>query len=350
MSEKTIFFSYSRDDSAFVLNLAKELRADGASVWLDQLDIKPGTRWDKSIEDALDTSQTVLVILSKTSVESTNVMDEVSYALEEGKTVLPVLLEECDIPFRLRRLQFADFSQSHDKGKATLTAALGLDSKEATKPTPAPEKPAPVPEKPEEKTVAPPPEKKETVAKTPVTEDKKPKSKLPLYIIGGVVLILGVMFATGVFSSDKPEKKEEEQKEFVTDEIDTNGLDVKEVQPDFDDIGKEMKLLAAGIKFTTGKPDVKESEKEINRLVEILDKFPGLKINIACHTDSVGRDGLNMALSQRRADFIKQLMVNKGIAASRINSQGFGESIPIASNKTREGRALNTRVEISISK
>jgi len=122
----TIFFSYSRVNSETVLELAKELRNAGADIWLDQLDIKPGTRWDKSIEDALAASQTLLVILSKSAVESDNVMDEVSYALEEGKTVEPVLLEECEIPFRLRRLQFADFTDSREKGMETLAQALGL--------------------------------------------------------------------------------------------------------------------------------------------------------------------------------------------------------------------------------
>ena len=133
MQDKSIFFSYSRDNSDFVINLAKELRSAGAKIWLDQLDIKPGTRWDKSIEDALKESGTLLVVLSKSSVASNNVMDEVSYALEEGKTVVPVLLEECEIPFRLRRLQFADFTQSKEKGIATLTKALQLDTHVADK-------------------------------------------------------------------------------------------------------------------------------------------------------------------------------------------------------------------------
>jgi hypothetical protein len=129
MSETTIFFSYSRDDSGFVLKLAQELRDAGADVWLDQLDIKPGSRWDRSIEKALDASKTVLVILSKTSVASHNVMDEVSYAMEEGKKIVPVLFEECDIPFRIRRFHFADFTSSHQKGISSLIDALGLEEK-----------------------------------------------------------------------------------------------------------------------------------------------------------------------------------------------------------------------------
>jgi hypothetical protein len=132
MSE-TIFFSYSRADSEFVLNLATTLRSSGANIWLDQLDIKPGSRWDRSIEEALNTSQTVLVVLSKSAVESTNVMDEVSYALEEQKKVVPVLMESCTIPFRLRRLQLADFSKDEVKGIQTLIEALNLDRSVADK-------------------------------------------------------------------------------------------------------------------------------------------------------------------------------------------------------------------------
>ncbi|WP_034260471.1 toll/interleukin-1 receptor domain-containing protein [Altibacter lentus] len=127
MNKHHVFFSYSRENSDFVLELAKKLRNAGALVWLDQLDIKTGERWDKSIEQALSASDVLMVVLSKASVESNNVMDEVSYALEEGKKVLPILLEECDVPFRLRRLQFADFSQNPEDGMKVLIAALDLD-------------------------------------------------------------------------------------------------------------------------------------------------------------------------------------------------------------------------------
>jgi TIR domain len=127
MSSKHIFFSYSRDNSEFVLDLAKKLRAAGRNVWLDQLDIETGERWDRSIEKALEKADVLLVVLSKTSVDSNNVMDEVSFALEEGKRVLPVLYEDCDIPFRLRRLQFADFTTDVDSGMETLFRALDMD-------------------------------------------------------------------------------------------------------------------------------------------------------------------------------------------------------------------------------
>lgn len=127
MTNETLFFSYSRDDSEFVLKLAHQLRDAGASIWLDQLDIAPGNHWDSTIEEALQRSGYLLVFLSKTSVESNNVMDEVSFAVEEQKTVVPVIIEDCEIPFRLRRLQQANFSESHQTGLEQLISALNLD-------------------------------------------------------------------------------------------------------------------------------------------------------------------------------------------------------------------------------
>ena len=122
----TIFFSYSRTDSAFVLKLAKDLRESGAQVWLDQLDIPAGSHWDASIQNALHTSKTLLIILTPTSVASENVMDEVSYALEEGKKVIPILHTECETPFRLRRLQRIDFTGDYKNGFDNLLQSIGL--------------------------------------------------------------------------------------------------------------------------------------------------------------------------------------------------------------------------------
>ena len=118
------FFSYSRADSDFVVRLAADLKEANANVWLDQLDIIPGERWDRAIEDALKSSPRLIVILSPTSVASTNVMDEVSYALEEQKTVIPVVYKDCEIPFRLRRLQYVDFKHDYAQGLAELIKVL----------------------------------------------------------------------------------------------------------------------------------------------------------------------------------------------------------------------------------
>jgi hypothetical protein len=127
MEEIKYFFSYVRKDSEFVLKLAKELRASGVNVWLDQLDISGGQRWDHAVEGALATCQGMIAVLTPESLVSNNVMDEVSYALEEGKLVVPILLRSCTIPFRLRRVQYIDFTADYDTGFAQLLRALRID-------------------------------------------------------------------------------------------------------------------------------------------------------------------------------------------------------------------------------
>ena len=121
---QTAFFSYCREDSEFALRLAGDLKAAGASVWLDQLDIAPGQRWDRAVEDALTNCPRMVVILSPASVNSTNVMDEVSFALEEQKTVIPVIYRDCTVPFRLRRVQYVDFRQDYARGLQELLRTL----------------------------------------------------------------------------------------------------------------------------------------------------------------------------------------------------------------------------------
>lgn len=126
MSSQKIFFSYSRVDSPFALTLAKDLREAGADIWIDQLDIPAGTHWDAAVEKALNSAAYVLVILTPASTASTNVMDEVSFALESGKKIIPVLLEDCLPPFRLRRLQRIDFTSDYTSGFNQLIISLNL--------------------------------------------------------------------------------------------------------------------------------------------------------------------------------------------------------------------------------
>jgi hypothetical protein len=128
------FFSYSRHDSEFTLKLAKDLRAAGAPVWLDQLDISPGRHWDTAVEKAISVSSSLLVVLSPDSIQSENVMDEVSYALEEGKLVIPVLYRDCKIPLRLRRLQYIDLRTDYQAGLAEIRKMLEGDQQSETSP------------------------------------------------------------------------------------------------------------------------------------------------------------------------------------------------------------------------
>lgn len=119
------FFSYSREDAEFALQLAGDLKNAGEAVWIDQLDINPGQRWDRAVEDALRDCPRMIVILSPASVNSMNVLDEVSFALESRKTVLPILYRDCEIPFRLRRVQRLDFRKDYSLMLQVLRRSLG---------------------------------------------------------------------------------------------------------------------------------------------------------------------------------------------------------------------------------
>src|SRR5664280_3868396 len=123
---QTAFFSYSRDDSEFALRLAEDLKAAGASVWLDQLDIEPGQEWDRAIESALTQSPRMLLILSVSSAKPRNVRNEISLALDEEKTILPVLYQDCTIPLQLRRVQHVDFRTDYARGLKALLKTLDV--------------------------------------------------------------------------------------------------------------------------------------------------------------------------------------------------------------------------------
>ena len=123
------FFSYSREDSEFALRLASDLKAAGSSVWIDQLDIGPGQLWDRAVQNALESCPSVLIILSPASVNSDNVMDEVSFALDQKKALVPVLYRDCDIPFRVRRFQHLDFRSNYEQMLEELKKCLHIAGK-----------------------------------------------------------------------------------------------------------------------------------------------------------------------------------------------------------------------------
>src|SRR6185295_1474101 len=124
MKPAKYFFSYSRVDSDFAKKLATDLRNAGADVWIDQLDIVPGSAWDVAIQDALNEAGGVLSVISDTSIQSKNVMDEISYAISQEKRIIPLILESCPIPFRLARLQYVDFTKDYDTALEYLLKVL----------------------------------------------------------------------------------------------------------------------------------------------------------------------------------------------------------------------------------
>jgi outer membrane protein OmpA-like peptidoglycan-associated protein len=88
---------------------------------------------------------------------------------------------------------------------------------------------------------------------------------------------------------------------------------------------------------------------DLDRIATIMIKYPQTAIVVAGNTDSTGSEAYNQKLSERRAESVKNLLVQQGVQADRIDAVGYGESRPVATNATPEGRRLNRRVEIRIN-
>jgi hypothetical protein len=119
------FLSYARTDQVVSLRFADDLIAAGASVWVDQYDIHPSQHWDRAVETAVRGCQGLIVMLSPRSAASPNVADEVSVAIDDGKTVIPILIEACKPPLRMARMQFIDATQDYQKALAKCLAVIG---------------------------------------------------------------------------------------------------------------------------------------------------------------------------------------------------------------------------------
>ena len=105
-----IFVSYSHKNTKFATKLTKDLEREGYDIWLDSTDIKSGFRWDDEIVKGLNASQVFMILLSETSAASQNVKDEIGYALDRNLHIIPILIEPCEVPFRLRRVQYVNFT------------------------------------------------------------------------------------------------------------------------------------------------------------------------------------------------------------------------------------------------
>jgi outer membrane protein OmpA-like peptidoglycan-associated protein len=140
----------------------------------------------------------------------------------------------------------------------------------------------------------------------------------------------------------------------VSENFDVEKLDAyKEIEKNLYlapiEVGTKVRLN--NIFFDFGKATLRdESFPELNRVVLLMNQNSGMVIEIGGHTDNVGSDAANLKLSQDRATSVREYVVSKGIAADRVTSRGYGETIPQTTNDTEEGRQLNRRVEFTILK
>ena len=114
----------------------------------------------------------------------------------------------------------------------------------------------------------------------------------------------------------------------------------------YDRIMADGKFVTRGILFEVNKANITpESMGTINEIVKLMNEHPELKFRIEGNTDSDGDKTYNQKLSEERADAVKNLLAESGIDASRLETKGWGDSKPVDSNSTPEGKANNRRVE-----
>ena len=112
----------------------------------------------------------------------------------------------------------------------------------------------------------------------------------------------------------------------------------------------ELVRVELDVKFDFDKSRVREeSYSDIKNLADFMQQYPQTSTTVEGHTDSVGTDQYNQRLSERRAEAVRNVLVNEyGVAGGRVNSVGYGESRPVADNATEEGRQINRRVEAEV--
>jgi outer membrane protein OmpA-like peptidoglycan-associated protein len=107
-------------------------------------------------------------------------------------------------------------------------------------------------------------------------------------------------------------------------------------------------FIALYINFETGSAAIQQdSFPQLEQVAQMLQSSPELKVEVGGHTDNVGTPDSNQKLSEARAKSVVAALVGKGISADRLTAKGYGQSSPIADNRSEEGRAKNRRVELS---
>jgi len=108
-------------------------------------------------------------------------------------------------------------------------------------------------------------------------------------------------------------------------------------------------VVMKNIFFETDKYDLKPSSQiELNKLVQLLGGNPGIRIEIAGHTDNVGEYEYNIELSRNRSESVYNYLVAQGVDPARMTYKGYGETRPVDTNDTEEGRANNRRTEFEV--
>jgi outer membrane protein OmpA-like peptidoglycan-associated protein len=109
------------------------------------------------------------------------------------------------------------------------------------------------------------------------------------------------------------------------------------------------RLVLRGVTFATNSAEIDAASAVVlDVAAEQLRGRPNVSVIVEGHTDSTGSEAYNLGLSQRRADSVLNYLVRKGVPARQLTARGYGEANPVASNDTRDGRALNRRVALDV--
>lgn len=124
-----------------------------------------------------------------------------------------------------------------------------------------------------------------------------------------------------------------------------SGVDITEA----DDGQSILVNLPEGVTFDIGSYTLRpQFRATLDTIAQSMNQYPDSLIDVYGHTDSTGSDAFNQTLSENRASTVANYLSMRGVAASRIRSRGYGETMPVADNATEEGRRQNRRVEIKI--
>ncbi|ATG76238.1 OmpA family protein [Pseudoalteromonas sp. B131b] len=135
----------------------------------------------------------------------------------------------------------------------------------------------------------------------------------------------------------------DKQEEAFRDELAGSGVEVVRE-------GDNLRLvMPSNITFATDQSYISSGFNDtLNAIANVMNKYEKTYLSVEGHTDSTGKDSYNMNLSRERAQSVKDYLVNQQIMAARISTKGYGETRPIATNDSANGRAQNRRVEIQI--
>lgn len=111
--------------------------------------------------------------------------------------------------------------------------------------------------------------------------------------------------------------------------------------------GDQIMEIAKTVYFVTNKSEItRYSERKLDELIDIMKKYPTIRLNVEGHTDAVGTDEYNQRLSEERVASVKAYLIEHGISSDRMTTRAYGESRPVSTNETPEGRQKNRRVEM----